>query len=75
MPVWLQYLIAFVALLVLAPLVAWGARKGGAKARGGFMMASILLGFGEVLDPPSKHAIEATEEEKGSPETGEPPLG
>lgn len=74
MAVWLQYLIAFAALVVLAPLVAWLAHRFGSKAKGGLMLASVLLGFGAVMDPPSKHAIEAAEPVKGSPENDEPPL-
>lgn len=72
MAVWLQYLIAFAALLVVAPLVAWAAKSFGSKARGGMMLASVLLGFGAVVDPPAKHAIEAAEPVKGSPENDEP---
>lgn len=74
MAVWLQYLVAFAALLVLAPLVAWLAHRFGAKARGGLMLASVLLGLGAVMDQPAKHAIEAAEPVKGSPENDEPPL-
>jgi len=73
MPAWLQYLIALAAFVVFAPLIVWLARRFGGKARGGLMMAGILLGFGEVIDPPSKHIIEAQEgAEKGSPENDEP---
>ncbi len=72
MPVWIKYAIAFAILAVLAPFVARFARGAGRRARGGLMMASVLLGFGEVLDPPSKHIIEAKEEAKGSPENDEP---
>lgn len=71
---WIQYLLALAALVVLAPLVAWAARRFGAKARGGLMMASMLLGFGAVVDPPTKHAIEAAEPAKGSSDNDEPPL-
>jgi hypothetical protein len=39
------------------------------------MLASVLLGFGAVLDQPAKHVIEAAEPPKGSPENDEPPLG
>jgi Kef-type K+ transport system membrane component KefB len=73
MPVWLQYLIAVVAFVALAPLIVWLARRFGGRARGGLVMAGILLGLGEAIDPPSKHVIEAQEgEEKGSPENDEP---
>jgi 4-amino-4-deoxy-L-arabinose transferase-like glycosyltransferase len=73
MPLWLQYLIAAAAFVVVAPLMVWLAKRFGGRARGGLMMAGILLGFGEVVDPPSKHLIEAQEgEEKSSPENDEP---
>lgn len=74
MAVWLQYLIAFAALVVLAPLVARLAHRFGSRAKGGLMLASMLRGLGTVVDPPSKHAIEAAEPAKGSPENDEPPL-
>ena len=35
MPVWLQYLIAVVAFVALAPLIVWLARRFGGRARGG----------------------------------------
>jgi Kef-type K+ transport system membrane component KefB len=70
---WAQYLIALVALIVLTPLVAVLAKRFGAKAKGGVMLAGILLGVGNVADQPAKHAMEATEKQKGSPENGDPP--
>jgi hypothetical protein len=37
-------------------------------------LAGLLLGLGQVADPPSKHLIEATEgEEKSAPTPGDPP--
>ena len=74
MAVWVQYLIALAALLALAPLVARFGRRFGSKAKGGLALACFMLGFGEALDPPAKHAIEAADRVKGSPETGAPPL-
>ena len=66
-------LILLLAVLLLAPLIAYLARRYGRRVRGGFLMAGILLGFGEVLDPPSKHIVEAQGgEEKPSPENDEP---
>ena len=73
MPPWLQYLAAIAAIIIPGPLIAIGARRYGRRVRGGFLMAGILLGFGEVLDPPSKHVVEAQGgEEKPSPENDEP---
>ena len=72
MATWLQYLIAFATLLVCAPVVAWAAKSWGSRAKGGLMLASVLLGFGAVMDQPAKHAIEATDEEKGSRENDDP---
>jgi hypothetical protein len=73
MPLWLQQLAAVGAVIILAPVIAIGARRYGKRVRGGMMMAGILLGFGEVIDPPSKHLIEASgDKEKPSPENDEP---
>ncbi len=73
MPVWLQYLLALVALLVIAPVFAWVARRHGRRLRGNLVMASILLGFGHALDPPPHEKVEAAEPGKGGPQPGEPP--
>ncbi len=71
----LVWVAAVVALLVVAPLVALFARRAGRRVKGGLILAGILLGVGEVVDPPSKHLIEATgDEERASPAPGEPPL-
>jgi hypothetical protein len=73
MPLWFQQLAAVGAIIILAPLIAIGARRYGKRVRGGMMMAGILLGFGEVVDPPSKHLVEASgDKEKPSPESDEP---
>lgn len=67
-------LIGVAALVVLAPLLAWVGHGFGRKVKGGLVAASMLLGLGEAIDPPSKHAVESTERKKGSPDNGEPPL-
>jgi hypothetical protein len=75
MPTWANWLLAILALAVAAPFFAVGARRLGRSARGGLALASMLLGFGQVLDPPSKHAIEAgehTRKDRAAP--GDPPL-
>jgi len=68
----IAWLFALAALIVLAPLVAWLARRYGRRMKGGLMMGAVLLGFGHVIDPPSRHLIEAIEEEKGPAERDEP---
>ncbi len=71
----LAWVAAVVALLVVAPLLALLARRAGRRVKGGLILAGILLGVGEVVDPPSKHMIEAAgDEERASPAPGEPPL-
>lgn len=75
MPIWLQYLIAIAVVAALAPLIAWAGRRYGRRARAGVALAGLMLGLGEVVDPPSKHLIEAGEpEEKAAPTPGDPPL-
>jgi hypothetical protein len=69
--------LAVAAILVLAPLAAWLGRRYGRSVKGGLVLGSILLGFREALDPPSKRAIEAATDEadrKEPPAPGEPPL-
>jgi hypothetical protein len=74
MPRWAQYLIALAALVIAAPAVALWAKRHGGRVRGGIGIAALMLGFGEVMDPPSKHLIEANEgEEKQTPTPGDPP--
>ncbi len=73
MAVWLKELIAVLALIVLAPLVAWIGLRHGRKIRGNLVLASILLGFGHAVDPPPHQKVEAAEPGKGGPQPGEPP--
>ena len=74
MPNWLGYLLAFAAIAVLAPVLGWLGHKHGRSITGGIALASIMLGFGAPLDPPTKHLIEAKQgRAKGDDENGEPP--
>ena len=74
MPAWLGSLLALAALIVLAPVMAWLGRRHGRSVKGGTALASIMLGFGVPIDPPTKHLIEAKEGQvKGENENGEPP--
>ena len=74
MPSWLGYLLAVVAILILAPLIGWLGHRHGRSIKGGVALASILLGFGVPMDPPTKHLIEAKEGRvAGDDESGEPP--
>ena len=74
MAAWAPWLIGLAVLAALAPLMAGMGRGLGRKAKGGLLLASVLMGFGEVLDPRAKRTIESSEREAASPETGEPPL-
>ena len=39
------------------------------------MLAAALFGFGEGIDPPSKHRIEAvSDHEEEAPSPGDPPI-
>ena len=74
MPAWLQYALALLAVAILWPAAALLAKRHGQRVRGGVGLAMILLGLGEVVDPPSKHLIEAKEDEpRGPPAPGDPP--
>jgi hypothetical protein len=73
MPAWLQYLIAIGVLLVLAPLIALLGKRHGRRIRGGFMLASFLLGFGHALDPPPHEKVEASAPGKDARNPGDPP--
>ncbi len=71
MAVWLQYVIAATALIVLAPALAWAGRRYGRRAKSAFILAGLMLGLGEPLDPPSSHRIEADNDAVKPP--GDPP--
>ena len=71
---WLPSIAAIVIVIVAAPAVVWLARRLGGRARGAIGIAALMMGLGEVMDPPSKHLIEANEgEEKQTPTPGDPP--
>lgn len=74
MPYWLQILLALVALLVLAPLVAWLGKRHGRSVRGSIALASLLLGLGQPIDPPPTHRVESAGPGKDQAVPGEPPL-
>jgi hypothetical protein len=71
---WLQFVIAGVALVVIAPLIAGLGKRYAKGARGNLALAAILLGIGEPVDPPSKHKVESAEPGKDIRAPGEPPL-
>jgi hypothetical protein len=74
---WPAVAAVLVALVLLGPAVAWLGRRYGRSVKGGLVLGSILLGFGHVIDRPSREAVEAAGEEadrKGPPAPGDPPL-
>jgi hypothetical protein len=75
MPAWIEWSLAVLVFVVVAPAVALSARRYGRTVRGGAIFVGLLLGLGQVLDPPSKHRIEAGDEKrKDRAAPGEPPL-
>jgi hypothetical protein len=67
----MAWLIAALALLVLAPLFAWLGRSQGKRIKGGVAIA--LLGIGAIFDPPRRHDLEVHKrEERESPSPGDP---
>jgi hypothetical protein len=71
---WLGDIIALGVLIVIAPLIGWLGHRHGRSIKGGVALASILLGFGAPMDPPTKHLIEAKQARvAGDDESGEPP--
>ena len=78
MPAWTGYLIAIAAIILVAPFAArvgkWQGKARRRGQKGNLALASLLLGFGAVLDPPQRHAIEARQrEEEPDPGAGAPP--
>jgi hypothetical protein len=74
MPRWLGYVLAVLAIVILAPAIGWLGHRHGRSIKGGVALASIMLGFGVPLDPPAKHLIEAKESRAaGDDESGAPP--
>jgi|GEM_PF-3094755 len=70
---WLGYLVALGLLVLVAPLVAWVGRREGRRIKGATGLAFVMLGFGEVFDPPAKRVSEAAaRQEHDGEETGEP---
>ena len=71
---WIWAPVAGVALLAGIPFAALAGKGVGAKVRGNLQLAAVLLGFGEPLDPPSKHRVVAGErDENEAPSPGDPP--
>ena len=63
----------FWALFTLAaPVVAFLGWRFGRYAKGGVALGAVLLGLGAVMDPPTRHASEATQPVKGREGNGEP---
>jgi hypothetical protein len=71
---WIGAFLLVACLIAGIPLAALVGKGAGKRMRGNLQLAAILLGFGEPLDPPSKHLAEAGDrEESESPTPGEPP--
>jgi hypothetical protein len=71
---WVDYLLAFAAVVVFAPLLGWLGARHGRRIKGGVAMASLMLGLGAMFDPPAKAATAAEEAlVKGDKGSGDPP--
>ena len=68
----LTNILLIAAIIVVGAAAAWLGRAYGKRIRRGAMMGFVLLGFGTVVDPPSRHASEAAEKEADSESNGEP---
>ena len=77
---WLAWLLA----AAIALIAAWAAvsalrsaqrkERGRQKPGGLQMLGAMMLGFGEPLDPPSRHVAEAKSENLEDDESGDPPV-
>jgi hypothetical protein len=75
MPGWTEWSLAVLVFVIAAPAIALLAKRYVRTVRGGAIFVGLLLGLGQVLDPPSKHRIEAGDEKrKDRAAPGEPPL-
>ena len=73
MAFWIAAAVLMIAAAIGIPLAALAGKGAGKRMRGNLQLAAIFLGLGEVLDPPSKHRVEAAErDEKDGPTSGEP---
>jgi len=74
MGVWIVAAALIAVVLVAIPLAALPGKGAGKRMGGNRQLAAILLGFGEVLDPPSRRRVEAGEpDQKDGPGPGAPP--
>jgi hypothetical protein len=71
---WIAVFLLVACLVAAIPLAALAGKGAGTRMRGNLQLAAILLGFGEPLDPPSKHLAEAGDrEESETPAPADPP--
>jgi len=73
MPLWLQWLLAIAVILAAAPFIAMLGRRYGKTVKRTSGLALLMLGFGQILDPPSRHIIEAADREEEDEAAGDPP--
>lgn len=67
-----RILIGCLIFAALAPPLAWLGVRYGRAARGGIGL--LLMGLGQVADPPLKHLLEANDgEDRETPAPGDPP--
>ncbi|WP_443748605.1 hypothetical protein [Asticcacaulis solisilvae] len=59
-----------VVFVVLAVLAAMFGRRIGKGLRHGIGIGMMLLGFGQVIDPPQRHGTESVENDRDESEAG-----